>query len=260
MGAGRGLSYHESVHPHDHLAAVDPILSIPGFTDPFSSISHLLGALLFALLAPYLIWLGRGCRGRVAALAVFSASSVLLLIMSGTYHLLPHATPARELMQRLDHAAIFALIAGTFTAGHAILFRGPWRWGMIVGIWSLALAGIILKTFFFEQVSEAVGLSFYLGMGWIGVLSGQRVLRLYGWHLLRPLLGGGVAYTVGAVLEFARWPTLAPGVLGPHELFHLCVLIGVACHWEFIRRFADGRFPRRDEHEHGPALQVSATE
>ena len=135
--------------------------------------------------------------------------------------------------------------ADAFTAGHAILFRGLWRWGMIGLVWSLALVGAVLKLFFFAQVSEAAGLTFYLGMGWIGLASAVRIHRRYGWALLGPLFGGGAAYTVGAVLEFCRWPTLAPGVLGPHELFHLCVLLGVACHWEFTLRFADGRLPAR---------------
>jgi channel protein (hemolysin III family) len=216
------------------------IVPICGICEPFSSLSHLAGAGLFAVLAPALIRRGRGCRYRVTALSVFALSCALLLAVSGVYHLLAFETPARLVLQRLDHAAIFVLIAGTFTAAHAILFRGVWRWGMIALIWLLAGAGVVLKLAFFERVSEAVGLAFYLGMGWIGLVSGYRVWRLYGGLLMRPLLGGGVAYTVGALLEFCRWPELAPGLLGPHELFHLCVLIGVACHWEFVQRFAHG--------------------
>lgn len=240
------------------LAEALPV-PLAGLSDPFSSVSHLLGALLFACLAPRLIRRGGDTPGHALALAVFSGSCVLLLTVSGIYHTLPHDTPARALLQRCDHAAIFALIAGTFTAGHAILFRGIWRWGMITLIWTLAAVGILLKTVFFEHVSEALGLAFYLGMGWIGLLSGFKVLRVYGWPLLLPLIGGGLAYTIGAVLEFARWPDLAPGLLGPHELFHLCVLLGVACHWEFTHRFADGRFPPLGAEPQGASGPTFAT-
>lgn len=227
--------------------AVAGIIPIPGFSEPFSSLSHLVGAGVAAVLSPGLIRRGRGSSGRVTALALFAFSCALLLAVSGVYHLLTPETTARVVMQRVDHAAIFVLIAGTITAAHAILFCGLWRWGMIVLIWLLAATGIVLKVFFFEGVSEALGLGFYLGMGWIGVISGVRVWRLYGGELLRPLIAGGLAYTAGAVLEFCRWPELAPGILGPHELFHLCVLAGVGFHWVFVNRFADGqRVARRD--------------
>src|SRR6478672_10312211 len=97
---------------------------IPGFSDPFSSLTHLLGAGAFACLTPLLILKGRGDPWRVASLGVFAFSTVFLLAMSGTYHLLSPGTPGRAVLQRLDHAAIFVLIAGTFTPFHCILFRG----------------------------------------------------------------------------------------------------------------------------------------
>jgi len=223
-------------------ASAERLIGFAGIADPFSSISHLLGACLFLCLAPRLIRRGRGSSGRLLALTVFALSCAMLLIASGVYHLAPQGTAERAFLRRLDHGAIFILIAGTFTAAHAILFTGFWRWGMITLIWVLAAVGVVAKVFFFEDVSEAVGLAFYLGMGWVGVASGVRVMQLYDWHLLRLLLAGGLAYTVGAVLEFLRWPNLAPGILGPHELFHLCVLIGVAAHWEFLLRCTEDGF------------------
>ena len=220
---------------------VNEILPIPGFSDPFSSIVHLVGAVLFLLLCPRLIAAGKQSVGRLIALASFGLSAPLLLATSGVYHALPAGSDDRVLFQRLDHAAIFLLIAGTFTAGHAILFRGKWRGGPITMIWVIAAAGVVLKVFFFEHVSEGVGLIFYLGMGWIGVISGYRVWHLYGPPLFWPLAYGGLAYTAGAILEFCRWPTLVPGVVGPHELFHVCVLLGVGFHWLYVIRFADGK-------------------
>src|SRR5687767_13132626 len=103
-----------------------PMLSIPGFGDPVSSLTHLAAAVVFAILSGFLVARGRGDAGRAASLAVFAFSCVLLLSMSGVYHLLTPDTAARAVLMRLDHAAIFVLIAGSFTPIHVILLRNRW--------------------------------------------------------------------------------------------------------------------------------------
>ena len=107
---------------------------------------------------------------------------------------------------------------------------------MLTVVWGAALAGLILKTVFFSTVPEWLGLAMYLGLGWMGIFSGIALARRYGVRFIQPILWGAVAYTVGAVAEFLRWPVLLPGVVGPHELFHLAVLAGISCHWAFILR------------------------
>lgn len=214
--------------------------SLLGFQDPISSWLHLGGALIFLALIPRLLWKGRGSRGRLFSLVVFVLAVELQLCMSGVYHLLPEGSGDRAVLQRLDHAAIFILIAGTFTPGHTILFRGWMRWGILGLVWTGAITSITLKTVFFRGFPEWLGLVLYLSLGWVGAVSGYVVWRRYGWRLVGPLLLGGGAYTIGAVLEFLRWPTLWMGFIGPHELFHLFVLIGIGFHWQFIFRFAHG--------------------
>jgi len=135
------------------------VLSIAGFSDPVSSLSHLAGAAVFAVLAVVLLHRARGDTGRMVALSVFAFSCVLLLSFSGVYHLLAPGTDERALLKRLDHAAIFVLIAGSFTPVHVILFRGAWRWGMLTIVWGAAVAGLVLKTVFFSTVPESLGLS-----------------------------------------------------------------------------------------------------
>lgn len=218
------------------------VYEIPGFTEPVSSLSHLAGAGLFFVLGVFLVRRGRGSWARVLSLSVLVFSAVFLLSMSGTYHLLDqHA--GREVMRRLDHAAIFVLIAGTFTPCHAILFRGFLRWGALALIWIAAINGIVFKMIFFRDIPEWLGLSFYLSLGWLGLISGTLVIRRYGFRFVKPLLFGALAYTAGALLEFLRWPVLIEGVLGPHELFHLAVLAGLGWHWAFVASFADGKLP-----------------
>lgn len=219
-------------------------LSIPGFSDPFSSLTHLAGAAVFALLGVVLLMRGRGDAWRMLSLCVFAFSCVLLLSLSGVYHLLAPESAGREVLKRLDHAAIFGLIAGSFTPVHAILFRGAWRWGMLAGIWGAAIAGLTIKTVNFGATPEWVGLLMFLGLGWMGVISVAALARRYGLGFVLPLIWGGLAYTAGAVAEFLRWPQLVPGIVGPHEIFHLAVLAGIAWHWAFILGIASGETKR----------------
>jgi channel protein (hemolysin III family) len=215
--------------------------SIPGFAEPANCFTHLAGAGVFAVLTVLLLRRGRGSRPRVVFLSVFALSCVFVLSMSGVYHLLSFGSTAREVLRRLDHAAIFTLIAGTFTPVHGILFTGWRRWLPLLLIWSAAVAGIVFSSIFINEIPPWLATTFYLGMGWVGVFSGVMVWRHYGLRFIRPLVIGGVAYTSGAVVDGVGWPTLIPGVVGPHELFHVAVLVGAAAHWRFVQQFAAGK-------------------
>lgn len=223
---------------------MDVVYSIPGFADPISSWTHLLGAGVFGVLSIGLLRRGWGDTGRVFSLSVFAFTCILLLSVSGVYHLLGEGA-GRDVMRRLDHDAIFGLIAGTFTPIHGILFRGIRRWGGLVLIWAAAATGITLKTVFFASIPEWLGLALYLAMGWLGLGSSWLIWRHYGISAVRLPLAGGIAYTVGAVFESAGFPVLIPGVLGPHECFHLAVLVGVGLFWRFTFQIADGQFQQR---------------
>jgi channel protein (hemolysin III family) len=216
------------------------MLSIPGFSDPLSSLSHLAAALVFAVLSVPLILRARGEALRVVSLAVFAFSCVLLLSLSGVYHLLSPGTAGRSVLLRLDHAAIFVLIAGSFTPVHMILLRDLWHWHLLAWIWVAALAGLVLKTVYFDAMPPWLGLLMYLGLGWLGLISTVALARRSGVRFILPLVWGGLAYTAGAVVDGLGWPVLVAGIVGPHELFHLAVLGGISFHWAFIRGIADG--------------------
>jgi channel protein (hemolysin III family) len=216
------------------------MLSIPGFSDPISSLSHLVGAVAFLILGGFLIARGGNDWRRVASLAVFAFSCVLLLSVSGVYHLLTPETAARSVLMRVDHAAIFVLIAGSFTPVHAILLTNRWHWHLLALIWIAAVAGITLKTVYFDAVPAWLGLLMYLALGWLGVISTVALAHRFGTRFVLPLVWGALAYTIGALVDFLNWPMLIAGVAGPHEIFHLAVLAGISFHWAFIRSIAGG--------------------
>jgi len=218
------------------------IYSVPGFTHPLSSIIHFIGALFFTYLAYFLIRRGKGSSIRIISLVIFSSSCIFLLLMSAVYHLLETSGTAHAVFQRLDHAAIFLVIAGTFTPIHCILFTGFLRWGFLIIVWVLAISGLVLKTVFFTTIPEWLGLSFYLGLGWMGLFMGYKLWQRYGFAFIRPLVIGGICYTAGALIEYQHKLILLPGIIGPHEILHIAVLAGIGFQWWFIVKAMD-RFP-----------------
>lgn len=213
---------------------MNSIISIPGFSEPVSSLSHLLPAGLFFFLGVFLLIRERGNRMRMLSLAVFVFSTVFMLAMSGVFHLLEPGGDSRAVLQRLDHAAIFVLIAGTFTPIHIILFRGWRRWGVLSLLWLLAFSGLTMKTIFFTDMNEWLGLLLYLGLGWLGIVTAVLIYQRYRTRFLPLLLYGAAAYTLGALIDFFRLLDPLPGVIGPHELFHVFVLLALGFHWALV--------------------------
>ncbi len=220
---------------------------LPGFNQPISSMSHLAGALVFLVLGVLMVWSAWKDRARFWFCGVFVLTAVLLLSMSGVFHMFePGYTPSRVLL-RLDVAAIFLLIAGTFTPIHGVLFRGWQRWGILVPLWTIAIVGMTLRTLFFDSLSSVVGTMIFLAMGWVGLISTFLLVRQYGWKPAIPVIAGGVLYTVGAVGDTLNGPTLVPMVWSSHETFHLCILAALACHWSLIAKISTGKIRPRDD-------------
>lgn len=235
--------------------------SIPGFREPFSCLTHLIAVPVFAVLGYFLVRRGHGPIIRTASLAIMALSTVFLLSMSGVYHLLGQGA-GRQVMRQLDVAGVFALMAGTITPVHAILFRGFSRWGPLVLIWSAAITGITLRSIFPYGLLDRVGTGLFLLMGWSGLVSCIILWRRYSFGFVSPLLWGGVGYTLGAFVLGLQWPTVVPSVVGPHELWHVAVILGLGLHWKFVFQFADGASEpdaRRQKTEAIPAAAVRAT-
>ena len=209
-----------------------------GLHDPISSWSHLLAALSFFIAGYFLITKALGSKMRVASVSLYTFSLIFLFSMSGTFHLLPYHTTARDVLQVLDHAAIWILIAGTFVPIHTLMFRGPKRWGVLLLVWGISIPGVIFTAIFFSTMPEWLSLSLYLGLGWTGILTGYFVIEHYGKEKVKYIVYGGLAYTFGAVFEFLRWPVFAEGIINAHDFFHIFVIIGASFHWYFIYQHA----------------------
>ena len=221
-------------------------IALPGLAEPVAALSHLFAAALALAAAARLlrqVW-GTG-GGRVLAYGIFAGSAVALLGISGLYHALPLGSAARAFMQRMDHAAIFLLIAGSFTPLLLDNFHGLERALLTIVVWVCALSGVALKVFFFHAIPQSAGLAMYLGLGWFGVVVGGLAARRFGIVQLLPLLYGGLLYTVGALSDFLKWPMLLSGVVRPHEVFHFFVVAALAVHWVWIAKRAQQRLVPR---------------
>ena len=231
------------------LIPSDVVRAIPGFCQPVSSLSHLAAAGIALVAGLPLVRLARGCRHRVSAVTVYVFCVVATLGISGVYHSFERGCSARTVMQRMDYFAIWLLIAGTFTAVHGIMFEGLWRRGILIFIWSYVGLAILLQAIWFRVFSGVPGLILYLGLGWVGLFSILKLGKQIGFAVVRPIWYAGIAYSAGAILEATGHPVLIHGWIGPHEVFHMAVIGGVALHWFFIRRLLM---------VHAPALTVPA--
>ncbi|MEX1188089.1 MAG: hemolysin III family protein [Bacteroidia bacterium] len=209
-----------------------------GFYQPISSWTHLLGAILTLATGAMLIRKGWGNKIRIASLLIFMLSIVFLFSMSGIYHALEPGL-GRQVFRRLDYAGIFIMIAGTATPIHVILFRGWWRTGMLIFIWTVGILGLLLTVILIDQLPEWLVLSVFLAMGWSIMISVVRAWTIYGFKAVALTFLGGLFYTIGALIDFMRLPDLVNGLVGPHEIFHVFVLLGAASHWLLIYQWAD---------------------
>jgi hemolysin III len=205
--------------------------------NPVASGLHLLWA-VWALYAAALLWrLARGDRLRQWSVGCFGLSMVLLYSASGAFHAVPADRPALvQTLRLLDHSAIYLLIAGTYTPIFAVLLRGRLRLALLVLMWLLAVVGIVCK-WAVPWPPYTLTVLLYLAMGWVGVLALYPLTRVVGLRGMVWGVFGGLLYTVGAVCEATSWPVLLPGVVGAHEVLHLCDMGGTFTHVVFVTRY-----------------------
>ena len=206
--------------------------------EPVSGITHLVGVLLALVALIVLLTKAAGRADQLVAFGIFGLSLIALYAASALYHLLPVSASAIARLRRLDHMTIFILIAGTYTPICVLALEGGWRPGLLALIWTLALCGVVLKILWMDA-PRWLSVGVYLAMGWVAVIAASAIFRAVPSGGIAWILAGGLVYSAGALIYGLKRPNLVPGIFGFHELWHLFVMAGSACHfWVMLRYIA----------------------
>ncbi len=198
-----------------------------------NSASHGLGLAAALAAMPILIVAAAraGSAANIVAACIFASSMVLLYLSSTLYHAVPGAR-IKRLFQKLDHGAIYLLIAGTYTPFTLGVLHGAWGWTLFGVVWGLAGIGLALKAF--DRLAHPlVSTGLYLLMGWLVLIAIRPLTALLPSAGLIWLVAGGLAYTVGVVFYLAdsRWRY-------SHFVWHLFVIAGTTCHFFAVLWYA----------------------
>lgn len=200
--------------------------------EPFNGISHLAGLVLAGTGTALLLRMARG-PWQFVAFSIYGVTLILLYGTSTLYHALPLSERPLRALRTLDHIAIYFLIAGTYTPVALITLHGRLGWVLLGTVWLIAVAGIPFKLFFLDAPTW-ISTATYLAMGYLALVAAVPIAQRISLTGLAWLIAGGVAYTVGAVIYARQRPDPFPGRFGHHEIWHLLVLAGSACHFAFM--------------------------
>ncbi|MDD2979474.1 MAG: hemolysin III family protein [Hespellia sp.] len=208
--------------------------------DPGSAITHFIGMLMAIFAAIPLLIKAAHEPGTVyiASLSIYIISMILLYAASTTYHTFDLSEKANTILKKIDHMAIFILIAGSYTPICLLVIQGKRGLILLTIVWSIAILGILFKAFW-VYCPKWVSSVLYIGMGWICVLAFSSILNnmsraAFGW-----LLAGGIIYTVGGIIYALKLPIFNTKHknFGSHEIFHLFVMGGSMCHFVLMYVF-----------------------
>lgn len=195
------------------------------YGERFNSISHLVGTLFAATGAMVLIFVAArlGDPWKVVSFSIYGVMLLALYATSTLYHSVRGR--AKDVMRKLDHCAIYLLIAGSYTPFTLVSLRGPWGWSLFGTIWALALLGVI-QELWLARGARILSLAIYVLMGWLALVAVVPLISALGWGGFAWLAAGGLLYTVG-IAFYATDEKLRHG----HGVWHLFVLGGSAAHY-----------------------------
>ncbi len=197
--------------------------------EQFSCYSHLAGAVAAAVGTVVLALSATGTT-YVAIALIYGTAATFMFSSSALYHGFKRTEDSQTLLRRLDHLAIFVMIAGSYTPVCWIHLQGAWRWSILGTQWGLVLLGLVLKILFIGT-PRWVTAAIYVFMGWIAVIPIHKLLASLSSSEISLIFGGGVAYTLGAVVYALKRPNPWPGRFGFHEIFHVAVVLGAILHY-----------------------------
>lgn len=201
--------------------------------DPLSALTHFIGFL--AVIPVFILLLEQADTLReIVGCTVFGVSLLLLYGASTIYHTLNLSAEKIAVLRRIDHMMIFILIAGTYTPICLVPLAGKWGTILLSAIWGIAVAGVFMKIFWMNA-PRWLSTMIYVVMGWLSVTAFVPLTNAVGFGGFGLLLAGGIVYTVGAVIYALKKPNLAIlKSFGFHEIFHVFVMLGTACHIVFM--------------------------
>ena len=204
--------------------------------EPVNGLTHLGAALLALPGVALLLFLSQGDLAKQLTLLLYGLGLVLMFSSSATYHLVQSTPRIMLRLRKVDHSAIYLMIAGTYTPICYHYLSGAWRWGLLATIWVLAIAGIGIKLFVIKA-PRWVTAGIYLIMGWLAIIAIQEILQQMPPAAIGWLLAGGIFFTLGAIIYITKWPNLLPKVFGFHEIWHIFVILGGLSHFIMIAAY-----------------------
>jgi hemolysin III len=204
--------------------------------EPVSGLTHLGAAIAAAIGTTILLYLSREDIPKQLSVLVYGAALILMFAASACYHLINSSPQVIQRLRKFDHSAIYLLIAGTYTPICLQFFTGFWRWGLLAIIWSMALAGIIVKVFIINAPRWLTA-SIYLIMGWLSIMAIKQMLIAMPVGALVWLILGGGFFTIGAIIYITKKPDFYPRVFGFHEIWHIFVILGCLSHFIVITKY-----------------------
>jgi hemolysin III len=193
------------------------------------------GFLVAVPLGVALVLSAHGAVARTAA-TVFAASVVAMFGVGTLFHRLAWTPRAARQIGHLDHATIYGLIAGTYTPIGLLVVRPGWRAPILATVWGVALLATVTKVAW-RRAPSWVTPAVSVALGWVAVVVLPQIVDRIGIAGALLLVGGGLAYTIGAVIYVRRRPDPVPDVFGYHELFHAFVVVAVACQYAAVAFF-----------------------
>jgi hemolysin III len=211
------------------------------FREPVSGLTHLVAALGAALGLVVLLVVGRGQVTKEISFLIYGLSLIVMFSASAIYHLVFRGTKVTAILRKVDHSAIYILIAGTYTPICLSFFDGFWRWGILTIIWVMALIGVVVKVFVINAPRWATA-GIYLVMGWFSIIAVNEIVRTMPGGAIFWLVIGGLFFSLGAVIYTLKKPDPRPGIFGFHEIWHIFVILGCLSHYILVAAYV-GPYP-----------------
>lgn len=204
--------------------------SILKMREPVNTLTHFITfiAALGGLII--LIVLSRNSLSKLVVMTIYGMSIILLYGASSIYHWVRTVPEKLLILKKLDHIAIYILIAGSYTPVLYYGLTGSWKICTLISVWLMALVGIILKLYFIN-IPRLVSTIFYLAFGWFALVPLWQLVRNLPLGAVVLMFVGGAAYTFGAVIYAKKCFDFIPNLFGFHELFHLFIIAGTFTHF-----------------------------